>query len=139
MIAYLLDTSVVVKWIVNERDTEKALKIQQAYLDGRVILIVPDLVFYEVANALKFSSHRVPEDEIKKYIESLVQIKLKVFPFDLEILLEALNFMRDYEITIYDAYFLALASITSSIFVTADHKLYIKVKPLSFVKLLSDL
>ena len=124
---------------MTEQDTKKALEIRQGYLDGRFNLGIPDLVFYEVANALKFSSHHVPEDEIKKYMESLIRIKLKIFPFNFETLLETLNFTREYGITIYDAHFLALASVTSSIFITADYKLYTKVKTLPFIKMLSDL
>ena len=44
----------------------------------------------------------------------------------------------EHDVTIYDSYFVALAKELNFIFVTADYKLYQKVKGLKFVKLLGE-
>ena len=51
----------------------------------------------------------------------------------------AIDMAYDYDLTIYDSYFIALAKDLNFMFVTADEKLYKKIKNLRFVKLLKDL
>lgn len=51
----------------------------------------------------------------------------------------AVNIAYQCDITIYDAYFAALAKELKFKFVTADEKLYNKIKKLDFVKLLKDI
>ncbi len=55
MINYVLDTSVVIKWFSqkDEDDLKKALKIRETYVDKICSIIVPELLFYEMANALR--------------------------------------------------------------------------------------
>ena len=48
MIGWVVDASVVVKWLVNENFSEEAA----ALLDGGSTCVAPALVFAEVANAL---------------------------------------------------------------------------------------
>ena len=51
----------------------------------------------------------------------------------------AISIAYQFDITIYDAYFVALAKELKFTFVTADEKLYNKIKKLDFVKLLKDI
>jgi predicted nucleic acid-binding protein len=50
----------------------------------------------------------------------------------------AIKLSYDYKIAVYDAVFIALAKLINGIFVTADKKLYEKVKELKFVKFISE-
>jgi predicted nucleic acid-binding protein len=132
----LLDTSVVMKWFVSEEKSQRAWQIQTDYLNGRCDLSVPELLLYEVANALKFTSSLLTGEKIKEKIESLIKLKINIYPFDYGILLLSVDLAVERDLTIYDAYFLTLARETESIFITSDEKLYNKVGDLNFVRTL---
>jgi len=52
----VLDTSVIFKWYhrADEENAEKALLLRDAYLNGVLVVNIPDLAIYEFANALRF-------------------------------------------------------------------------------------
>ena len=134
--SFVLDTSVVMKWFVSEEKSERAWQILNNYLNGRCALSVPELLLYELANALKFTSSFLTSGKIKEDIESLIKLKINIYPFDYGILQLSVDFALERNITIYDAYFLVLARETESIFITSDEKLYDKVTDLKFVRTL---
>jgi len=41
----VVDTSVLIKWFKQEKDTDKALEIRRVYLDEEIEIAIPDLVF----------------------------------------------------------------------------------------------
>jgi predicted nucleic acid-binding protein len=53
---FVLDTSVVVKWFSKMREDElnNALKIREDYLNKKIFLLFPDLLFYELMNVLRY-------------------------------------------------------------------------------------
>ncbi len=51
----VLDASVVVKWYNEEDYSEKALLIRDDYTSGKVDLVEPYLLIYEVGNALRYN------------------------------------------------------------------------------------
>jgi len=51
---YVLDASVLIKWFSNEEYTDRALKLRDDFLQGYTELVVPDLLLYEVSNALRW-------------------------------------------------------------------------------------
>lgn len=48
----VLDASVVLKWFREESDTDKALELQEAINHSQLKAYIPDLLLYEVTNAL---------------------------------------------------------------------------------------
>ena len=48
----VLDSSVAVKWVLEEPGTEKALELRGDFLAGRHELIAPDVFAVEMAHAL---------------------------------------------------------------------------------------
>jgi len=51
----VLDSSVVIKWFRRyETLCEQSVKLRQAYLAGRLFIIVPDILIYEIANVLRY-------------------------------------------------------------------------------------
>ena len=133
---FLLDTSVVMKWFVSEEKSQRAWQVQNDYLNGRCDLSVPELLLYEVANALKFTSPLLTGEKIKEKIESLIKLKINIYPFDYDILQLSVDLALERDITVYDAYFLTLARETDSIFITSDEKLYDRIGDLNFVRTL---
>lgn len=133
---FLLDTSVVMKWFVSEEKSQRAWQVQNDYLNGGCDLSVPELLLYEVANALKFTSPLLTGEKIKEKIESLIKLKINIYPFDYDILQLSVDLALERDITVYDAYFLTLARETDSIFITSDEKLYDRIGDLNFVRTL---
>ncbi len=131
---YVLDTSVVVKWYstFDEANTNNALWLRQAMYDNQCQLIIPDLVLYELGNALRFNPHLTSEDVIAA-LYSLVDLNLTIWAVEPTILAKAVVLAYQYAVTLYDAYFLALADETNSSLVTADQKFYQKVGGLKHV------
>lgn len=137
--AYVLDTSVLVKWFseASESDMEKALKLRIDHVNKQCLIIIPDLLLYELANALRYQRTLTPS-EVRESIESLIDLELEIRSLDIDILYSALNLAFKYEVTLYDAYFLTLAEVTKSPLITADYKFYKKVSDSKSVKRLSD-
>ncbi len=51
----VLDASVVLKWFVNEADSGLALKLREEFYTGEREIVAPDLLLFEIANALRYS------------------------------------------------------------------------------------
>jgi predicted nucleic acid-binding protein len=132
----VLDTSIVLKWYKEEEYTEIALKIKKDFVEGLNEIIVPDLVLYEMANVLRFTDG-FNERLIKKSLESFIDLGVDIVIPTIEMISLATKLSYKYKITVYDAIFIALSKIINGIFVTADKKLYEKVKELKFVKFIS--
>ncbi len=53
-IGCVLDSSVIIKWFSEEEETKKALELREKYINGEIVIAVPDLLVYEIANALRY-------------------------------------------------------------------------------------
>lgn len=132
------DSSVVIKWFSQEEGTEIALKIRKNFLEGKINIVVPDIQIYEIANALRYN--RVfQERDVKGAIKSLIDLGLNIFVPTKDVIEKAVEVSFKYNVSFYDAYFVALARTLNFLFVTADEKLYDKLSTLEFVKLLKNL
>jgi predicted nucleic acid-binding protein len=85
-------------------------------------LIAPDLLVYEVANAL--SSHPdLSVDEIKEDLEALLMLDLDLIQPSGGFVSSIAEDARKYAVSVYDSSYIALAEATSSSLITADRKL----------------
>ena len=50
----VVDASVAAKWFVPETDSDKAVTLRNRHVEGGLTLMAPDLLIYEVANALVY-------------------------------------------------------------------------------------
>ena len=119
--AYVLDTSVAVKWFADEGGTEQAKAIQlfEAFERGHCKLGAPQLLFFELANALMYS-YKLSSSRIVDSLNFLQKLKIEVPPSNSATLANAVEIASTCRATIYDSYFLALALETDSVLVTAD-------------------
>ncbi len=134
---FILDSSVIIKWFSVEEDAEKALIFREKQINGEMELVEPDLLLYEVANALRYN-HSITENDVKAAVDSLISLGIDIVVPTKEVTDEAISLAFQYNLTIYDAYFIALAKILKFNCITADEKLFQKVKKFSFVKLLKE-
>jgi predicted nucleic acid-binding protein len=133
----VLDTSVVVKWFVNppEEDLEAALEVRRKIAEAEFDLIIPDLMFYELANVLRYQP-QIRVEEVAKAIDTLKAMSLDVRPFSSALGKEAVRLGRGAGITAYDAYFVVFAEALESPLLTADRRCYMRIRGRPSVKLL---
>lgn len=132
----ILDTSVIIKWFLPELLSEKALYYRRQHLDGEITIISPHLLAFEVTNVLCTKSG-VKEEAVLSAIEAFYFTKVYEYPFTEKLAAKTAQYSKEYKISVYDAVYITLAQSRNCQFVTADEKLYEKVKTLKFVKLLS--
>lgn len=123
----------IAKWFVKEEDSSQAMVFQEGHTSGKEEVAVPDLLFYEVANVLRYKKNvavAVTEDAL----EILYDMELAVFSHTM-IIKEAFHFARFYDTSIYDAAYAVLADLFGWRFITADKRLYQKLKTLPKVVL----
>lgn len=132
----VLDASVIVKWYSEEGDTEKALQIRDLFLKNKFNIMVPDLMFYEIANVVRYA-RGIVDKEKEAILNNIVLLNLEVVSVSRHNLIKSLSLALKYDITIYDAVYLVIASEKKGIYVTADKNLKRKVD-LKNVMLLSE-
>ena len=135
---YVLDASVVVKWFVEEEGNEIALLFREKFWEREIDIIVPDLLLYEISNALRYNP-KFDENDVKNAIESIINMGIRILIPSLDILKKAIDIAFLYGITLYDAYYVALSDELKIPFVTADKKLFDKIKKFSLAKYLSSI
>ena len=136
---FVLDASVVIKWFSmhDENDLGKALDLRQQIADGRYSVIVPDLLLYEFANALRYNA-RFSADDVSGAVQSVIDMGFDVRGVKGTVMKKAAELAFRFGITVYDAYYLSLAQIENKSLITADHKMAAKVKKFKHVMRLSD-
>lgn len=132
---FILDSSVLVKLFTKEVGHEKSMKILEFYLKGNVQIFSLQLAIWEVLNALKYNPS-FPQSEIKKVGVTLITYGFEFFGMDEKLAELTIDYALKFDITIYDASYIALARILNCQLITADKKLFKVVKSLKFVKLL---
>lgn len=136
--ALVVDASVAVKWYAEEDETEKALRVRDSQFNGSSNLYAPDLIVYEVANAL--SEHpRITPRSMKSSVESLLELDIDMASPSSDLVIEAARIAVDLGVSVYDATYLALSDYVGASFVTADKRLFKRVKDEFSVFLLGDL
>ena len=137
---YVLDTSVVIKWFSEyaEDDLDKALGIRDNILGAEHSAIIPDLVFYELANALRYNS-RFNEKDVIDAVNSVFDIGLDVKAIEPAIMRHAVKIAYKYNVTVYDSFFLALAQVENIPFITADYKFCKRLRHFKNIVKLSDI
>jgi predicted nucleic acid-binding protein len=133
----VLDASVILKWFLEEEYSDIALKIRENFYKEIYRIIEPDFLLYEFVNVLRYNPVYTEEDVVKA-VNSLIEADIDIVLPTVELLEVAVKIAKRYDVTVYDAIYIALAKLISGTYVTADKKLYEKVKELKFVKFISE-
>jgi predicted nucleic acid-binding protein len=137
---YVVDASVLTKWFVehNEPDRDRALALKEFHVSGRSTIYVTELTFLEVLNAIRFGS-KAQEEHGARAITGLEGLHLKVTATDFQLLRKANAIAWAYQITIYDALYVALAEQVGYPLITGDETMVRKLKGHSIVIPLREL
>ncbi len=131
------DASVVYKWFNSaEEDIEKAFDILQLHLHKQNVVVVPDILLYELANVWSTKTSLTAANAIAN-LNQLKKHALVVISVNFVLLEKAISMSKKQHISVYDAAYVALAQEKKCDFITADAKLVNNVT-LPFVKLLKD-
>jgi len=131
----VVDASVALKWFVDEPDSALALSVRDAHIAGQSPIVVPDLLIYEVANALIHNS-RFPEHDIQRALDTLYGLQLELVMPTAELAQAAVRLASRHGLTFYDALYIGLAQELDLELITADRRLQHRVSHLPFVRLL---
>ena len=120
----VVDSSVVAKWILPEPDSAEAqlFVFESAQRNERLVIL--DLVYAEVANAIWKQYHRglATLAEARIFLDSLLRCPVQVEPAT-RVLQLAFEIAAKYQRSIYDSLFVALAQDLKLPGITADEPL----------------
>ena len=128
-VSLVLDTSAVAKWFVEEDESSEMYRIRDLYLEGKITIHIPSLLFVELANALRYVKGLTSTD-VANAIKALKILCLDVVD-NMKVLDEAIEIAFNSNITVYDAIYVALAKTTNSKLITYDIELLSKFKDLA--------
>lgn len=117
----VIDASVVLKWFLHESGREEALEIGQKHRLGQVQLVVPDLLFVEVLNVLRYKG--ASSQELKDINRTLWNLQFRVERVNSLLLEKATCLALQYNLSIYDSLYLAVSIFHGISLITADKAL----------------
>jgi predicted nucleic acid-binding protein len=120
----VVDASVVAKWFFPEVLTDQALLILDHWTSGSIDLVAPALMLVEVGNIIwkKQRTNQITKDEGEQAIQNLLELNLPTVEGD-AFLLRAYQLAHQYDRTVYDALYLAVAEGLGASFMSADQRL----------------
>src|SRR5437667_11587045 len=135
---FLLDSSVIAKWFVQEDDSDKALEIRDLFIQNKHRVSTISLLRYELGNVLrKHQAKRI--ESVREDFESLSEMAIPTLDIDdPKVLTRVFETARSLEITFYDASYLTATEESKAVLVMADKRLFGKLKGRKDAILLRD-
>lgn len=121
---YVIDASVATRFVLSEDLYDETQSLIEGFIEDEYNLLAPELINYEVGNALRTATARkeIGEEESRKAYENFLQLKLnadKIEPVDF---LGVLALSNRSNISFYDAAYIWLSKKMGAPLVTADAK-----------------
>jgi len=135
---YIVDASIILKWVLekeNETYHDKATGLLQVWMRGDVGIAAPSLWTYEVANILG----RALPDEASQKMKLLLDLHIDAIDCSEQMIQQCFTWMKEYQVTFYDAAYLAAAYATDAVLLTSDEKFLEKMKNDERICLLKNL
>lgn len=129
MLTYVLDTSVAVQWFHHSKELHvpEAKKVWQDLSNGKISILLPDILFLELLNVFIKGKGSSSEDS-HSILSELYKSPITIVEMSLPVLEIAARLMEQYNLASYDAYFLALAKYEDCKLISDDNKAHGKVK-----------
>jgi predicted nucleic acid-binding protein len=122
---WVIDANVLIKFFIPEVLSDKAAELLKAADSGGILLCAPDLVYSETGNILwkKYRMKELSQSEVEEIFEAILELPLKITASK-SLSPLAVGIGMRYGITVYDAMYITLASVTETTLVTADKRLH---------------
>lgn len=117
------DSSVIIKWLNKDREDylEQAYKLLDETRSGKIELLVPDLVKYEIGNVL-LKSKKLPPIEASFSLETLYNLPITFVTETPNLSKQTFEIAYKNRLTYYDASFVSLAKQYDATLVTDNIK-----------------
>ena len=124
----ILDSSVIAKWFFPEESGQLALKIKDDFTANVTSISAPLLLYWEINNLLKTATKRsrITAKSAVSVYEAFLKLNFIVYSSE-ELMAKTLKIAIQFDISSYDASYVALAEYLQKPFFTADQKLLSKV------------
>lgn len=141
--AIIVDASVVLKWVIDEDNSDKATALLSRWFIEGTVILAPVLLIYEVTNAIYQHVCRgeLFLDDARQTLDNALLAFLELdSPVDSSLSRRAMELAQQYRLpATYDAHYLALAEREQCEYWTADMRLWNAVKgKLAWVRWLGD-
>jgi predicted nucleic acid-binding protein len=131
----VLDASVILKFVFEESNTPKALHLREKHISGEDKIAAPELLYYELANVLATKA-QISEKIACSALTEIFNLEFENFTLGSKEFLFSIKLSHKHKISVYDASYMTLAQSLGCDFITADVKLFKKIKMMNFVRLL---
>lgn len=119
---WILDASIAVKWFFSDEEGhEKAREVLNRLVEHPEQFSVPSLFFFELAAVLTRKS-KFEKKFIQESLEAVFQLGVPAMEVGEELLEGAISISCLYQVSYYDALYIALARILKGVWLTADVK-----------------
>ena len=140
--AVVPDASLAVKWYLDdEADVVAARAVYEQWQRGDIFLLAPDCFYYELGAVIRTAERRTPPrlttEQGDEIFRVLAEVPIYTFPSRL-LLPDAARRSRASGTSLYDALYLTLAELSDATFITADERLFERVRALQYVRLLGQ-
>lgn len=116
---FILDASVAAKWFNNESQSEDAIKVRDAFVQGRIRLVAPEQLLYEVGNSIWKNKALSPQDAATAIMD-LIDLEIELVQLTAELAGAAMSIARALSLSFYDAAYVALANKFNAPVISAD-------------------
>lgn len=131
---YVVDASIAVKWFCLEEGSSAARDILEKGQGGKIRLLAPSLLLYEVGNALG-RGKRLEGKDVIDALNLLLRSCIEFVDLDRSMIEEAAGFMEKYVLTFYDASYAAIAYERGAVLISANPKDHKNIKEIEFESL----
>ncbi len=121
-----LDSSVIAKLFIDEKDTRNAMSLMERSMGDRGELIASELILYEVGNVI-WKHIRKKKADGQEYIKQLFFLNIDYIPLNQDMASRTIALAQEYDITYYDAIHVMLSKNNETPLVTEDKELLRKV------------
>ena len=140
--ALVVDASVAVKWHLTDEDyVEQSLELLERFSDGEVVLLAPAQIRYEVPSAITVATQgrqpRLSAELARLAIQHFLSLGIQTRDSD-DLITSAYDLAQQYGCAFYDGLYLALSQELGIPFITADSRLYQRIRQLPDVIWIGD-
>jgi predicted nucleic acid-binding protein len=123
----VLDASVAAKWFLpraHEQLSDEATQLLEAYTKGRLTFLVPDLFWCEFGSIMWKAARtkRIAQVTAGEAVDAMLEMSVSTVS-NRELLSSAFSIAKNFDRSVYDATYVALAVLSNVDFVTADERL----------------
>jgi predicted nucleic acid-binding protein len=130
--ALVLDASVAAKWhLKDEEDADRAILLLNQFVAGRVALWAPSHIRYEIPSVITHATSgrapRLSQAVAQESIAAFLALGIQTVETS-DVILDAFLLVHKHGIAFYDSLYLALAQQLDLPFITADRRLYERIR-----------